>query len=82
MSSDAEWLAGLKVGDPVVMRSWFPKIKRVDWIARFTKTLIVTDTGQRFQRTDGRTPGNSVWHSWNFHWIEKPTAAQARKAER
>lgn len=78
MTDKAEWLAGLKVGDPVVVRTGFPEMKRVHRIARFTKTLIVLDDGWRFRRKNGWTPGIDPW---NFYWLEKPTRAQARKAK-
>lgn len=75
----AKWLAGLKGGDPVVVKSNFSgRTVRVDRIKRFTKTLIVTEWGYRVRRRDGETP--SV--EWHFAYtIEKPTAAQARKAK-
>lgn len=76
MTEKADWLAALQVGDPVVVKSHFPKTTRVKRIARFTKRYIVTEDDWQFRRRDGYTPGES----WPAHWIEKPTAAQARKA--
>lgn len=77
MTEKSDWLAGLEVGDLVVVRSHFPETKRIKRIARFTKTLIVTEDGRQFRRRDGHSPGESR----PGHWIEKPTAAQACKAK-
>lgn len=79
MTAKSDWLAGLQVGDPVVVRTW-PHKRRyyVGLVSRLTKTLIVTEGGWRFRRKDGWPPGNDPWRA---QWIEKPTAAQARKAK-
>lgn len=81
MTDKADWLAGLKVGDPVVVRQQFvryrQKAQRPRRITRFTKTLIVTDDGWHFRRKDGYTPGED----WPARWIDEPTRAQTRKAK-
>ena len=79
MTDKADWLAGLQVGDPVVVQTGSGDKNEVHRIVRFTKTLIVTDKGWRFRRKDGWTPGADPW---NFYSIEKPTPAQARKARK
>jgi hypothetical protein len=74
----AKWLAGLEVGDLVVVTSTWPTYtKRFRRIKRFTKTLIVTEDDWQFRRKDGYTPGES----WPCFWIGEPTRAQARKAK-
>lgn len=66
-------LADLKPGDEIVHRShtnlhgrrtWVRKIKRV------TKTLIILDNDERFNRESGYESGASVWSSSH---IEVPT---------
>lgn len=79
MSDKADWLAGLKVGDPVIVRWSFPRRREIQTVVRLTDTLIETNDGLRFRRKDGYKPGCSSYH---FRLIEQPTAAQARKAER
>lgn len=79
MSDKAEWLARLNVGDPVVVRTWPYDKRHVRKALRFTKTLIVTDDGWRFRRRDGNLPGDDPWR---MYWIEKPTAAEARKVRK
>lgn len=74
MTEKADWLAGLRKGDPVVVRSYQLDVEDIHRVTRFTGTLIITNCEQRFRRTDG---GEFLTSSW---WLEKPTAAQARKA--
>lgn len=82
MSDDVEWLAGLKVGDPVVATSsgaW-AKHGHLVKVARFTPTQIVTTGGSRYRRKDGHGVGGS---DYSFSWIVKPTVEResAIKAE-
>lgn len=74
MTDKADWLAGLKVGDPVRMRLNTSNANHatVRRGAYFTKTRIVLDNASWFRRVDGRTPSACGCHWW---LIEKPTAA-------
>lgn len=80
MTDKSDWLAGLQVGDPVRMRFNTSKANQATMrrVARFTKTRIVLDNDSWVQRMDGCTPSACGCHWW---LIEKPTAAQARKAK-
>jgi hypothetical protein len=82
MSDKADWLAWLKRGDPVVVRSTHFEDKHgsLTTVARFTPKQIVTLAGSRFRRKDGRRTGIA---SCERAWIEKPTAERefAIKAE-
>ena len=78
MTDRAEWLAGLKVGDPVAVDIWPEKGGTVQRVARFTKQFIVADDGRRFRKRDGFMPGDDPWNLCN---IKEPTRAPARKAK-
>lgn len=57
--SNSEWLAGLQVGDAVMVEDRSPYITRLDvrTIARITKTQIVLDDGTKYSRAWGRKIG-------------------------
>lgn len=79
MTSKADWLARLQVGDEVIVQT--SRLGSKGWlttVARFTATLIVTANNSQFRRRDGDEPGRSGYHG---RWLEEPTA-KARAAIR
>lgn len=83
MTDKAKWLAGLKVGDPVVVMSTHigNRHGHLTAVARFTPTQIVTEAGSRFRRKDGKRTGVAGYES---AWLKETTAERetAIKAER
>ncbi len=79
MTDKADWLAGLKEGDLVVVESTNPFTEENVLIAieRLTPTQIVMPRGSRYWRKNGRRVGRTGFYT---SWIEQPTAAQVRKA--
>jgi hypothetical protein len=73
----AKWLAGLKVGDLVMVRSLYSKVRRCRRIIHLTPMFFVIDNHQWFLRSNGhrRSKARSHWR------LEMPAAAQARKAK-
>lgn len=79
MSDNDKWLAGLKAGDLVVVRSsgykieyWIRRIKRID------SEFIYIGSGQPFRRKSGTTyRTNQI----GFYWLTKPVAVK-EKGER
>jgi hypothetical protein len=77
MTADKKWLAGLKVGDPVIRC----RPGRLDGrIQRITKTLFIVVEGlknaswsayEAYYRKDGKRWPRNAW-IYSQHWIEKP----------
>ena len=82
MAHNADWLAGLKEGDPVVgMTSGIAnRHGQLTTVIRFTPTQIVTQGGSRYRRKDGHGVGET---GYMFTWIKEPTVERERavKAE-
>ena len=85
--TDADWLAGLKVGDRVTELSFHVacahcgdlyEVKEVTRVANITALEIVTESGGRWRRSDGKLSGGKGSRSR----LIQPTAAQARNAKR
>lgn len=74
MTDKADWLAGLREGDPVVVRSSHigDDLGRLGKIIRITPKQFVSERGSRYRREDGNLIGNSG--SYHSVWIEEPTA--------
>jgi hypothetical protein len=79
MTDKADWLAGLKKGDPVVVTWYWPRRREVQTVVRLTDTRIVTHDGLYFRRRDGFKPGGTQSY---FRSLSKPTAAQVHKASK
>ena len=83
MSEKTEWLAGLKVGDPVIVESThIGGIAYLATVERLTATqIIVGGTRARYRRQDGYRIGP---YSYHRSWIEEPTPearAEIRQTE-
>lgn len=74
MTDKTDWLAGLKVGDEVVVQSTHMGrgVGRLDKVERLAPTRIVLEQSDiRFRRSNGRRTGSHGYHS---SWLEQPTA--------
>lgn len=67
--SDKEWLAGLQVGDAVMVETSGASVSRLDEraVAKITKTQVVLNDGERYNRETGRKVG--ARDSFVFHFI-------------
>lgn len=54
-----KWIDNLKPGDTVAVVEYGKA--RIRTVERVTKTLVVLVNGSRFRRSDGLTPGESMW---------------------
>lgn len=71
MSSKTEWLAGLKVGDLVIVHiSHFAGVGCLTAVRRLTATQIVIGDGARFRRRDGDEVGPGGYYR---RYLEEPT---------
>lgn len=87
MADKADWLAGLAVGDRVIELSVHVacahcgdtyEVQRGTQVASVTALEIITTSGGRWHRADGKSSDGAGWRSR----LAQPTAAQAGKAKR
>lgn len=62
------WLAGLKVGDRVMVWSTAVRRHELATVSRLTPTQIIDDTGTRYRRSDGSAIGRYAFRS-----LDEPT---------
>lgn len=73
MSDKTEWLADLKVGDPVLIHSTHSgeATDRLAAVKQLTPRQIVTDGNFRFRQQTGQAVGSDIYHN---RWLEQPTS--------
>ena len=76
-----EWLQNLKVGDEVLYTPSLNSYKRnksLEKVGRITKTLIILENGNRFNKSTGYAPGDT-W--FRFGSIDKATTEDKEKID-
>jgi len=63
MSDRFDWLAGLKVGDEVVVRNYRMGGDYLESVAAATKTTVTLENGTKFRRKDGEKTPRDQWYN-------------------
>lgn len=73
-----EFLEKLKPGDKVIIERSFGR-RKLATVERITKTMIITQESQRFNRRDGHTVGPK---SYGSAWLLEPTQERLDEVEK
>lgn len=69
-----EFVKSLQVGDPVAISTRVGYVQRK--VERLTKTMIVLDSGSRFNRESGFSVGGGIWDNSTLYDVNDPSVVK------